>query len=150
MHTHVPIADYVSVQRVYDHLSSVVSVVVVWCSSDIVEIHDTMYHERVGCPYTHQHPHCFILMMPYDTHARIHTTYHPGNWAIKLDNGDNIVLPEHVYRTYLDPEYRYILGPYYNRFFDVYAVTFHQEPHAPFSIILQSPMYRLTSSFKND
>lgn len=134
---------YIQSQRVYNQFHSVASCVVLWCAPEVVTLHDQLYRERTGFEFSGSHPDAFILMMPYDTHAVVQTDYRHGTWGVTLEHDGTRVPPWSVYRASLDVEYQYMLGPYYNHFYNVYAVIFKEHPNPPFTISLQSPGYMI-------
>lgn len=140
-HRYPNVADYIRTQRIYDQFQSVMSCVVLWCSEDITALHDQWYYERTGTPYRKAHPHALILMMPYHNNCQLQTNNRRGTWGITLQQENAIVPTYSVHRTSLDAEYRYIMGRYYNHFYNVYAVTFTTQPQKPFTITVQSPLY---------
>jgi len=141
------ISKHLCERRVYAYGASVASIVVLVCSPKVTQIHDRLFQQRTGYVYQSSHPHAFVLMMPYTADARLDTTYRAGPWSVVLEQHERAVPAREVYQTALDPEYQYLMGKYYNRLFDVYAVVFHEEPELPCRIVVQHPEHCLMCQF---
>ena len=138
---------YIRSYRMYQDFASTISTVVLWCSPEVTALHDQLYYERTGCTFNGKHPHAFVLLMPYSDDIQLQTDYRLGQWAVTLEYNDQVVAPQTVYRSRLDPEYQYLLGQYYNQFYTVYAVAFNQAPQIPFMITLRSATDTITMAW---